>query len=510
MPSHISPGVYVSELDFSQYITTLGTTQFGVVGVANKGEVNKLISISNEAELIDTFGEPENDYFGLLCAIRYLRRGRSLRFVRVASSSVAYAENTHVKGNSPPEDVAKLSASSPGTWGNNIAVAIGPGTTLDDSYKVLVYYKGVLVETFDNLVLDDTKENYIFSYVTNNSKYVSLTKTAATVNSLASDIYTLSGGNSGTGVTADDIIGQQTGSTRTGLQIFRDVDNVDINILAVPGCSTIVPDSAKEIIAELIDIASSRGDCLALIDPPFGKGVDAIVDWHNGKGTGSGDPDAALNSSYAALFWPWVEVYDSYSGQKIWLPPSGHVAAVMAYTDTVRDVWFAPAGLQRGVLVDCLDTEYSPDVGERDLLYGGLNRVNPIVNLPVDGITIWGQKTLLRSNSALTSINVRRLLNYAKKIVQVSVRHLLFEPNDEGTWRQFVNTVEPYFRTIKARRGLYNFTVICDQTTNTPDRIARGEMWAKIILQPTRAAEIIEVEFAVTNTGTVFSEIEAL
>ncbi len=156
-------------------------------------------------------------------------------------------------------------------------------------------------------------------------------------------------------------------STNTGLFAFQNPEGVDVNIIATPGFSS------GAVIGTALQVCESRGDVLYIVDPPFGLRPQQVVDWHNGMLFS--DLSSAINSSYGALYWSWVQVFDQFSGQNIWIPPSGHVTAVFSRTARVAEQWFAPAGLNRGHLLTALDVEYSPTQGERDLLYGSGNAV---------------------------------------------------------------------------------------------------------------------------------------
>ena len=170
-----------------------------------------------------------------------------------------------------------------------------------------------------------------------------------------------------------------------------------------------------------------------------------------------------------------------------------------AYTDTVADSWFAPAGYRRGRLTKPVETEVKLNQGDRDALYSGGNVVNPIVNFPQQGITIWGQRTTQRSPTALDRINVRRLMIYIRKIILASTRRFVFEPNDEFTWAQIEGVMNPFLDDIRRRRGITEFRVVCDKTVNTPLRIDRNELWTKVLIKPTKTAEILIFEINLTN-----------
>lgn len=291
-------------------------------------------------------------------------------------------------------------------------------------------------------------------------------------------------------------------SVNSGIYAFQNPESYDINLLLTPGFST------GSVIGTALQLCESRGDVLYLVDPPFGLRPQQVIDWHNGMLTS--DLSAAINSSYGALYWGWVRIYDQFSGQEIWVPPSGHVAAVYSRTARNAEQWFAPAGLRRGRLLTALDVEYSPTQGERDALYGSGNAVNPIVKFPQDGITVWGQRTLQRNASALDRVNVRMLLLYIKKNLVSLLRSYIFEPNDKALWRQVKSAVNPVLADIQARRGLTAFNVVCDETNNTAERIDRNELWVSVFLKPTRTVEFIALNLVVLRTGASFSAEEVL
>ena len=291
-------------------------------------------------------------------------------------------------------------------------------------------------------------------------------------------------------------------ATSTGLYAFENPEAIDINLLTTPGFST------GAVIGTALQISESRGDILYIVDPPFGLRPQQVVDWHNGMLLS--DLKAAVNSSYGALYWGWLRVFDQFSSDEIWIPPSGHITAVFSRTAREAEQWFAPAGLRRGRLLTALDIEYSPTQGERDLLYGSGNAVNPIVKFPQDGITVWGQRTLQRTQSALDRVNVRMLLIFIKKNLIQLLRNFIFEPNDRILWRQVTATLEPFLADIQARRGMTAFRVIVNETNNTSERIDRNELWVSVFLKPTRTEEFIVLNLVVLRTGASFSAEEVL
>lgn len=288
----------------------------------------------------------------------------------------------------------------------------------------------------------------------------------------------------------------------SGLYAFQNPESYDINLLATPGFSS------GAVIGTGLQVCEARGDVLYLIDPPFGLRPQQVVDWHNGMLLS--DLSSAINSSYGSLYWSWIRVFDQFSRTEIWIPPSGHVSAV--YSRTARDTeqWFAPAGLRRGRLLTALDVEYSPSQGERELLYGFGNAVNPIVKFPQQGIVIWGQRTLQRENTALDRVNVRMLNIYLKKSLSVALRSYIFEPNDNILWNQVTAAVEGFMADVKARRGITAYKVVCDSSNNTPDRIDRNELWVSVFYQPTQTTEFVVLNLVTLRTGGSFSAEEVL
>lgn len=291
----------------------------------------------------------------------------------------------------------------------------------------------------------------------------------------------------------------------TGMYIFSDPEKYNISLLVTPGFSS------GAVITTGIAICTQRGDALYIVDCPFGLNAQQVVDWHNGLLFN--DLQIALDSSYGALYHPWVKIFDQFNGGNIFTPPSGHVAGIFARTERVSEQWFAPAGFRRGKLIQALGLEIDNSRGERDLMYGLGNAVNSIINVPQRGIHIWGQRTLQRKVSALDRINVRMLLIAIKKDLAGPnglLNDFIFEQNDEITRNLVTSVLENYMGGIQARRGVTGFKVICNDTNNTPKRIDRNELHVAILLKPTRVAEFIVLNLAVLRTDQSFSSEEVL
>ena len=194
-----------------------------------------------------------------------------------------------------------------------------------------------------------------------------------------------------------------------------------------------------------------------------------------------------------------MKLFNTFTRVDEYISPDIFAIRQMAYTDANFDSWIAPAGLVRGRLTKPVDVEMVLTQGDRDALYGPGNCINPIQKFNTYGIVIWGQRTTQRTATALDRINVRRLMIVIRKMLLASTRQFVFEPNDAATWKRITQAVEPMLKDIKSRRGITQFNVICDSSTNTPLRIDRSELWCKIIIQPTKAAEVIVFELNLTS-----------
>ncbi len=427
--------------------------------------------------------------------------------------------------------VGWLVAPSAGTWINGYSVALEQYTGIGDSagrYNVIVRDStNAVVERITDISFDKNAVRYIGNVINpdssiggnNGSSFINWEPRPAFLdydtNSANYDVRqpSLFGRRpfigAANGIPADAAYSASLDSAvignpeeATGLFAFQNVQNYDINLLATPGFSS------GAVIANGLTLCENRGDVLYLIDPPFGLRPQQVVDWHNG--ILSSDQERTINSSYGALYWSWVKIFDQFSSRNIWVPPCGHVAAI--YSRTARDAeqWYAPAGLNRGRMLTTLDIEYSSTQGETDLMYGSGNAVNPLVKFPQSGVVVWGQRTLQRSATALDRVNVRMLLIYLKKAMIGLLRNFVFEPNDKVLWGQVSTTLIPFLADIQARRGLVAFKVVCDDTNNTAERIDRNELWVSVFIQPTKAVEFVALNIAVLRTGASFSAEEVL
>ena len=301
-------------------------------------------------------------------------------------------------------------------------------------------------------------------------------------------------------------------SIERAIDMVRDPEVVEHNLAVMPGITT------PSLTTKMVRMCEARADSMAIIDledvyvPPSQKRCTTFSDRlkTTPKKTADALANRQLNSSYGAAYYPWVKIRDEQASRDVWVPPSVVALGVMAYTEARDEVWFAPAGFNRGGLnegnagVPVLQTSEHLLSKDRDTLYEA--NINPIASFVSEGIVIFGQKTLQSTQSALDRINVRRLLIYVKKFVSIVSANLLFEQNLQVTWNRFLNAVVPELESIKQRFGLSDFRVVLDETTTTPDLVDRNIMYAKIFLKPARSIEFIAVDFIISRTGAEFAD----
>ena len=273
------------------------------------------------------------------------------------------------------------------------------------------------------------------------------------------------------------------------LKILSNQDEYDINMLAMPG---VIKEYHPLVTTAGINLAESRGDTFFVMDL---ANKDASVNQAVNVAGG-------LNTNYAAVYYPWVKVLDSSTNVPVMVPPSVIVPGAIAASDNIAAEWFAPAGLNRGVLGNVLEAKIRLNQAERDVLYEA--KINPIATFPQTGVCIWGQKTLQERSTALDRINVRRLLITVKKFIASSSRFLVFEQNTARTRTRFLNIVNPFLESVQSQQGLFAFRVQMDGSNNTPDVIDRNQLVGQIFLQPTKTAEFIVLDFNVLPTGATF------
>lgn len=284
----------------------------------------------------------------------------------------------------------------------------------------------------------------------------------------------------------DSVIGVV--SLKRAVDCVANPDQIAGDIIALPGQHNIA------VTDHVRSLANSRRDLFYVMDLSGSTRNEVIANLNARE----------IDDNYSSGYYPDLIYSDTQNNRMVRVAPSVGVVGALAYNDRVAQAFFAPAGMNRGGLVQfgIVDTVDRLNREDRDALYDA--RINPITKFPVEGIVIFGQKTLQLRPSALDRVNVRRLLILAKRTIAGFARQMLFEPNNPATWTRFVNRVNPVLEQYRRDQGINRFRVIMDTTTNTNDVIDRNEMRGKIFLEPVRAAEYITIDFIITPSGVAF------
>jgi len=293
------------------------------------------------------------------------------------------------------------------------------------------------------------------------------------------DLIYLSGGTLGSLLTNADVI--------NGWDEMRKVNKYNVNVLLNGGYATL------EVHQAMISVARERGDAWAVLDaPPDVRTPEALVAYRK----------TLPYERWGSLYAPEYTIYSPYTDENVNVPASGAVGAVTAYSDFTKDVWWAPAGPNRGKVPDAIGLPVEFEQEDIELMYP--ESVNNIVNQDGIGIAVWGQRTLLQDDSSLWSVNVHRLLCVLMKSMASYLKYSLFEQNDEITREAITATLNQFLEKVKNRRGLYRYKVVCDDSNNTPQDIDELTLNVDVYLQPTRAAEFIALNSILTRTGASF------
>lgn len=550
MSEYLSPGVYVEEYDSSpRSIEGVGTSTAGFVGMAVKGPVTGTpVLITSYAEFVRNYGGylsefTHKEYRYLASSVeQFFTNGGTRCYVARVVASGAKAASASTK-------MLSVKAANPGIWGNRIQVSIQSvcrkkmqllEKTAEASYKAksadgflegdLVVFGSEynkIVSIFDNVITfekeftedptdaqlvpkkvlylvetdmqirynDDAEvysglnfniasPNYIESILKkSNLVEVEVTQSTELVNPVeaifdtdqTSGTLTLAGGNDGKieSVNAGTFIGTDEGpGKRTGIQAFLENDN--ISMLAVPGIT--MPD----VVVSLTAHCENLGSRFAVIDMPRDLAdTKKLIEYRE-----------MIDSTYAAMYHPWIQSFDRASQKSAYFPPSGAVMGIYARTDTARGVHKAPAN----EVVMCTDLNINFGKGEQDILNPA--GVNLIRKLPGQGIRVWGARTA-SSNAAYKYVNVRRLFIYVEESIKANTNWVVFEPNDVTLWNRVNITITGFLDNLW-RSGMLagataeeSFFVEIGTSTMTPDDIANGRLICNVGIAPSRPAEFV-------------------
>jgi len=478
-------------------------------------------------------------------------------------SAVPVVENLadwDTKKSSFVNDINRIIAKYPGKAGNSLAVSICPWSTSDTAFSAWTYapqfdaapstssyvetrsedgatahdeihvaiideggkfsgQPGTVLETWPFLSLatdaktPDGSSNFVLDLLNNKSAYVWASAidagrpTNVSAANFASDTVTdntvrtqsFNGGNQTSGALSED-------EYLTGFDQYEDVDTIQVDFLIAPSMGSRV--SQKNVIVDLESTARGlRKDCV-VVSSPARVDVVGIPDTTTLTDGLKAFSETLPSSSYLILDNNFIKVYDKYSDEYVFIPAASSTAGLMAASDTSAAAWFSPAGQRRGQYFGVSSLAWNATKSQRDTLYKV--GINPVVNLPGQGVLLYGDKTKLARPSAFDRINVRRLFLVMERAIKSAAQNVMFEFNDEFTRAEFVNIVEPFLREIKGRRGITDFKVICDETNNTSQVIDTNQFVADIYVKPARSINYVTLSFVAVRTGVDFDEVVGL
>jgi phage tail sheath protein FI len=543
----LSPGVLTRENDTSQITQGPIVAGAAIVGPTVKGPVNIPTLVTSYSDYLNKFGGTfvsggtTNEYLTSISAYNYFQQGgASLLVTRAVSGAFSPATSSAILSyNTSASFILETlsagaiqnSTSTVGTNGilpsgsaDNVRFEIVGSSTGSGVFSLLIRQGNdtdnskIILEAWNNLSLDPNQSNYIEAVIgnqsvdisqgytnvsgdyTNKSRYVRVKQVLTSsvnyfdnngtpVSSLTGSVPTAQTGSFGSATgTNTSIFGLVPDNYTSSLNLLANQDEFKFNVITIPGQTTT---SGSAAITRLISLAQDRGDVISIIDVT-NKGESVATAVANAL---------SYDNSYAAAYYPWVQVNAPNTGKLTWVPPSTIIPSVFAYNDRVSAPWFAPAGFTRGGL-SVIQAERKLSPSDRDTLYVG--NVNSIATFPGQGVVAYGQKTLQKKASALDRINVRRLLIELKSYIGQIANTLVFEQNTNSTRNRFLSQVNPYLDSIQQRQGLYAYKVVMDDTNNTADVIDRNQLVGQIFIQPTKTAEFIILDFNVTPTGATF------
>ena len=561
-----SPAITVKEVDLSGFVPNVQSTTGAFVGNFRWGPAKKATLVDTEATLAEKFGSPTaTGAVDFLSAAQFLRYSSAMFVVREltsaaknATSSVTVVTNVNNRdhwdevkssfgADSGDTNVGAWIAKWAGALGNSLKVEIctaagfaawaykgefdaAPGTSAyasarsgsgDECHVVVIDEDGNISGTvgtvlerfaFVSMASDakaaDGTSNYALEVINSGSEYVWLAHWDGDLTTLSNAGTAASGtafGNPSAAISKSLTGGVDSGTlttaeVATGFDLFEDTDTIQVDFLIAPGMAN-ASDQAT-VVNDLAGIAgTTRKDCVVVTSPDRA----AVVNNSTPVTATTTTVGSFNSSSYVVVDNNYLKVYDKFNDQYVFIPAASTTAGVMAATDANAAPWFSPAGQRRGQYFGVTALAYSPTKAERDTLYKA--GVNPVANIPGQGILLFGDKTFLNRPSAFDRVNVRRLFLVMERAIAAAARNVMFEFNDEFTRAEFVNIVEPFLREIQGRRGITDFKVVCDATNNGAAVVDRNEFIANIFVKPARSINYVTLNFVAVRTGVDFEEV---
>ena len=561
-----SPKVTVSELDFSTRVPSFPGVYGAICINAKKGPLNEFSLVTSETQLLQRYGVDETvnvgDDLAHFSALAFLEGSNKLwvnrvgtaegasrsrphyAAVAIARSSATAAVGTgydigdyddiqdydfanhshtdgtkHVVGTTTPladQPVFLIAAKSPGTWGSNLKLVITDNSiepSESNAFNLVVYYKDIQVESFvasRKHVKDGYGRSLYIEDVLSSSEYI----TAVDNTTVAETFEPLINPTANDTITKSDFSAGANGTTPTDADRIREMKKLEntnqynLTLLLDGGNATAAYQK------ELIRLAEARQDCVAILSVPIKKEkhssyINRITSYRDGSSgvdiVADDGVDLNANTSYAGLYTPHLLIYDKFNDRQLYVAPDGYIGAIISRTADSREIWYPPAGFNRGIIGTVLDVRRRFTEGELDILYD--KQINPIRYAPGRGIVCWGQKTQQSRPSSLDRINVRLLLIVIEPAIKEALEYFIFEFNDVATRLTITSIIQSYMDNIRSRNGVYDFQVTCSEENNSPNDIDNNRLNVWLFVKPTKSVEFIRFNLIITPTGVDFSNV---
>jgi hypothetical protein len=506
MPTYLSPGVYVEEVEAgSRPIEGVGTAVAAFIGLAERGPVNHPTLVTNWTQFTQAFGEfVPGAYLAHAVYGYFLNGGGSCYVVRIGADGEAEAEPAKALPPAPEAQVGgfRVKAIEEAARGPEIQVEVADaaGENLpDDSFKLIVYRGGEPAETYDVVTPRRGKE-YVATAV-KASKLITIEEVgrgaaARPDNQRVSLVAPPPVAVEAEHIGPQDYVGDAADRTGfSGLEAVEEITMVSVpDLMSAYQQGALDLESVQAVQLAMIAHCELMGDRVAILDPPPGLSPQQAKEWRVDK--------AGYDSKYASLYYPWIKVFDPSTSTNVFVPPSGHMAGIWARNDDTRGVHKAPANeVVRGAIA--LDVQLTKS--EHDML--NPIGVNCVRAFPGRGIRVWGARTL-SSDPAWRYLNVRRLFNYLEESILNGTQWVVFEPNDDALWARIRRTISAFLVNEWRKGALFGLTpdeafyVKCDRETIPAAAIDAGMVTCEVGVAPVKPAEFVIFRLAQFSGGT--------
>ncbi|GAA2686719.1 MULTISPECIES: phage tail sheath family protein [Actinosynnema] len=504
MPQYLSPGVYVEEVQSgARPIEGVGTAVAAFVGFAERGPFHRPTLVANWNQFVQLFGGFTEDAYLPHAVYGYFSNGGGSAYVvRVGGERQESAEPPRAE----PVRLGALTVRSLPDAGGDVSVEVADAdgeNPPDDRFKLLVRQGNRVVETHDVSTRKNAK-NYVATQLAERSRLVevveqpsgALAKPDKQTVALPGASAPASSGGVPARIDPQEYLGDA--EARTGFGGLESVD--EVTMVAVPDLMSsyqrgqIDLEGVKTVQLAVISHCEQMGDRVAVLDAPPGLTPQRVRNWRL--------EEAGYDSNFAALYYPWIKVFDPSSGRNTFVPPSGHVAGVWGRSDAERGVHKAPAN---EVLRGAVDLETGISKSEQDLLNPiGVNCIRAFAGR---GIRIWGARTI-SSDPAWRYLNVRRLFNYLEESILIGTQWVVFEPNDDRLWSSIRRNITAFLTEQWRQGALFGrtpaeaFYVKCDAENNPTESIDLGQVICEIGVAPVKPAEFVVFRLAQFSDST--------